>query len=409
LTESPSLKIAFAKGGILQLLHLQHSNDVLDHQGKEYAFVGFDELTHFERSQMWYMVSRMRTMSGVRAYMRCTTNPDPDSFVAELIAWWIDQETGLPVPERSGLLRWFIRRGDELMWADTREELLQFCIDGEQPLSLTFIHARLSDNPALEKADPGYRARLMALPEVERERLMGGNWKVRADGGRFIRREFFEDRYTLPPESLSIFGASDYGVSEAADGKNPDFTEHGIFGVGPDDRLYVLDWWYGQTTADVWIDAKLDMMAKWKPLTWFGEGGVIRKSVEPFLNKRMMERRVYCSIEWINHVSQRGQGSSKQGFADASKRAKAVRARSFQARAAQKRIVFPADAPWAGHVIDQCVGFPNGKDDAFDVMALINLVIDEMHPALSPTEVAKKQDRWAEKFKRGNDRDWRTA
>ena len=32
-----------------------------------------------------------------------------DSWVATLIAWWIDQETGYPIAERSGVVRWVAR------------------------------------------------------------------------------------------------------------------------------------------------------------------------------------------------------------------------------------------------------------------------------------------------------------
>lgn len=53
-------------------------------------------------------------MCGVNPYIRCTCNPDPDSFVAALVEWWIEQDPaspryGLPIPERDGVLRYFIR------------------------------------------------------------------------------------------------------------------------------------------------------------------------------------------------------------------------------------------------------------------------------------------------------------
>lgn len=392
MTESPNLVAEFKSGAKVQFLHLQHANDVYDHQGKQYALIGFDELTHFEASQFWYLVSRMRSMSGVKPYMRATTNPDPDSFVRKLIAWWID-ENGFAIPERSGVLRWFLADGNALIWADTKAELLDRCTDGDEPMSLTFVSARLEDNPALLAKDPGYRARLKSLPEVERARLLGGNWDVRPEGGKYVSREMFTRRWVEPLPPLSIFMASDYAVSEPIDGREPDCTEHGVFGVSPDDDIYVLDWWSGQTKSDVWIESLLDKVAKWKPSCAFGEGGMIQKSIEPFLTKRMRERRIYCRTEWLSTATgQRGQGSSKQGYADASKRAKAVRGRAFQARASMGKVIFPANADWADRVLEQCVGFPNGKDDAFDVMAHMCLAIDQAHPALAlrpPIEIKR--------------------
>ena len=51
--------------------------------------------------------------------------------------------------------------------------------------SLTFIPARLDDNKVLTRADPQYRAILMSLPEVERERLLAGNWDVQVKRGDY--------------------------------------------------------------------------------------------------------------------------------------------------------------------------------------------------------------------------------
>lgn len=393
MVESPVLTVEFPAGALLQFLHLQHAKDVYDHQGKQYAYIGFDELTHFEASQFWYMVSRLRSISGVAPYMRATCNPDPDSFVAELIAWWIDQDTGYPIPERSGVLRYFVRIGDSLEWADDAASL-KARFPKLEPMSLTFIAAKLEDNKILTKSDPSYLAKLLSLPEVEQARLLGGNWKIRPGAGKFIKRDYFSRRWdSLPP--VHIYGASDYAVTplqdDDAEENDPDFTEHGIFGVDANDDLYVIDWWFGQEDPDVWIDKQIALIKKHKPLCWFGEGGVIRRAVEGVTKKRMMEKSAYCRREWINHGGTQAQGSSKQGFADRSKRAKAARARAFQARAAMGKIVFPRNAPWVEHVISNCVGFPSvKKDDAFDAMSIMCNVIDEAHPALAPAASARK-------------------
>lgn len=408
--ETPLLRVTFQSGATVQFQHMQHVDDVHSHQGKEYVLICFDELTHFEEYQFWYMVSRMRSMSGIRPYMRCTTNPDPDSFVRKLIDWWIGPD-GFPIKERSGVLRWFIRDGDALVWADTRMELIERFGVEREPMSLTFIAASLDDNPALTTADPGYKGRLLALPEVERARLLDGNWDIRPEAGKYIRAAYFAKRWSgkLPP--LNIYMASDYAVSEPEDGgKQPDYTEHGVFGVDPEDNLYVLDWWYGQTTSDVWIETLLDKWARWKPIVSFGEAGVIRKAIEPFLMKRIRERRIYCRMEWLpTSTGERGTGTSKQGYRDRSKRAKAIRGRAFQARAAMGKVIFPANAEWADRVISQCVGFPNGLDDAFDVMSHICLAIDQAHPAIvvPPTKAPRREGDY------GGNRDdtegWRVA
>jgi predicted phage terminase large subunit-like protein len=185
------LEWAFPSGAKLKFAHLQYDLDVHDWQGAQVPFIGFDQLEHFSASQFWYMFSRNRSTCGVHPYIRATVNPDADSWVAELIAWWIDQETGFPIESRSGVVRWFIRRNNELVWADSKEELTCDSPD-EEPKSLTFIPAKLSDNQILMQKDPGYLANLRALSFVDRERLLGGNWKIVATAGKIFNRAWFE-------------------------------------------------------------------------------------------------------------------------------------------------------------------------------------------------------------------------
>ena len=80
-------------GGKIKFGHLEYDSTVLDWQGAEIPLIVFDELTHFTQAQFFYMLSRNRSMCGVRPYVRATTNPDSDSWVATFIAWWIDQGT----------------------------------------------------------------------------------------------------------------------------------------------------------------------------------------------------------------------------------------------------------------------------------------------------------------------------
>ncbi|WP_240491317.1 terminase large subunit domain-containing protein [Pirellula sp. SH-Sr6A] len=157
------------------------------------CYLGFDELTHFTESQFFYMLSRNRSTCGIRPYVRATCNPEP-GWVADFLAWWIDQSTGLAIPERSGVVRYFIRGNDEkIYWGDTKEEIIEEFPEysPEDILSVTFILATLDDNKILQKKDPGYKARLMSLSKIERDRLLGGNWKV-AEGaqinGEWIRK-----------------------------------------------------------------------------------------------------------------------------------------------------------------------------------------------------------------------------
>jgi predicted phage terminase large subunit-like protein len=236
------LEYRFPSGASIGFRHLQHEANKFDWQGAQVPFIGFDEVTHFTKSQFFYMMSRNRSMCGVRPYIRATCNPDADSWVAEFIAWWIDQDTGLPIPERAGVLRYFIRVNDTIVWADTPEEL-QDQVEGAQPKSVTFVPAKLTDNPALMAADPGYLANLMAMPSVDRARLLGGNWKIRPAAGLYFKREWVGELVDRVPENLRIVRYWDLAATEKTETNDPDWTEGVKLGQDPATKnYYLLDW-----------------------------------------------------------------------------------------------------------------------------------------------------------------------
>lgn len=228
----------FPAGSTVSFAHLEHDKTVLNWQGSQIPLICFDELTHFSAKQFWYMVSRNRSMCGVRPYIRATCNPDADSWVAEFISWWIDQETGLPITERAGVVRWFIRINDALIWADDPAEL-EAKHPGIPPKSATFIPAKLTDNAALMAADPGYMANLLALPKVERERLLGGNWKIRAAAGLLFKRSWVRV-VDAPPTDLRIVRGWDLAGTPKTEGNDPDWTAGTKIGVSRSTGRYIV-------------------------------------------------------------------------------------------------------------------------------------------------------------------------
>jgi predicted phage terminase large subunit-like protein len=235
-----NLSWQFQRGGKLVIGHLEHEGTVLDWQGAEVPLLLFDELTHFSKAQFFYMLSRNRSMCGVRPYVRATCNPDADSWVAEFIAWWIDQTTGLAIPERSGVIRWFIRQNDSIIWGDSREELLERYGSDELPKSVTFIAATIYDNKKLMEADPGYLANLKALPLVEQQRLLGGNWKIRPAAGLYFQRSWCEVVDAVPA-GLDIVRYWDLAATEKTENNDPDWTVGLKMGKDRAGLFYILD------------------------------------------------------------------------------------------------------------------------------------------------------------------------
>ncbi len=204
---------------------LEYDKDVFNWQGSQFSYLGLDELTHFSEYQAMYLLSRLRSSSGVPGYVRATCNPDYNSWVRTFIDWWIGDD-GLAIPERAGAIRWFIRLNDAIIWANSREELTaQY---GEVlPKSVTFIPSTIYDNRILMRQDPSYLSNLMALPRVERERLLGGNWNVRASAGNIFKREWFKEFIDREPTTgyVSKIRYWDRAATKPnPDNKDPDWT-----------------------------------------------------------------------------------------------------------------------------------------------------------------------------------------
>lgn len=242
----------FPSKAVVSFGHLQHDKNVHAWQGSQICLLGFDELTHFSQSQFFYMLSRNRSMCGVQPYVRATTNPDSTSWVRRFIDWWIDAETGFPIPERAGVLRYFVRINNELEWADSPKELARrFPALAEKmgdgfAKSVTFIPSTVYDNKHLLDADPSYLANLLALPLVEREQLLGGNWNVKREAGKFFNRAWFDVVSELPAtagQRVIDVRFWDFAATErkiASD--DPDFTAGVLIRHYPSLNLfYVLD------------------------------------------------------------------------------------------------------------------------------------------------------------------------
>lgn len=255
----------FPAGARVRMAHLEHENTVLNWHGSQLPQVIFDELTTFTAKQFWYMVSRLRSTCGVRPHVLASCNPDPDSWVADLIAWWIDQDDnsptfGLPIPERAGVIRYFARVGDDIVWGDDPGEVVadksvEKSVRRFQDVtkktwdecvhlvvkSLSFVPGKLEHNPALEGKDPTYRASLMALGRVERERLLEGNWKVRAYAGDYFKRSEVTMLDGPPSDVVRTVRRWDLAATEpSVKNADPDWTYGVKMGVRENGRYVVL-------------------------------------------------------------------------------------------------------------------------------------------------------------------------
>ena len=234
----------FMNGARVQFRHLQFAKDRFSWKGAQLAWIGFDQLEEFEEVQFWFLMSRLRALgSSFSPYVMATCNPKPDSWLSELLQWWWDPGSGYAIPKRAGVARYFVRRDNEIIWADQPAELLKK-FPQATPRSFTFVPSTLSDNPKLDLGHPEYRQTLEALPKVEREQLLNGNWKIRPDSGILFNRAWFP-LVDIRPKRLNLVRYWDKAASEN-DGK---FSAGVLMARDPKDRYFVLNVVRGQWSA----------------------------------------------------------------------------------------------------------------------------------------------------------------
>lgn len=341
----------------------------------------FDELTLFTRFQFFYMLTRNRSMCGVVPYIRATTNPDADSWVAKFIEWWIDQKTGYPIPERSGVIRYMIRKDEEIIWGDSPQELIERYSDvtKDDIKSVTFIAANIKDNQELLKKNPQYLANLKAQSLVERERLLHGNWKIRKSSGLYFKREQVTMLPVLPTDVIAWCRRWDLAATEPnVDNPNPDATAGVLIGKRLNGRYIVAD--------------------------------VIRKQVKAFevrntvKNTAAADKAKYGRVKIIIPQDP-GQAGKEQypsyasmlaGYIVAPEREtndKITRAEPFAAQW-QAGNVDVLIASWNEAYFNELESFPGGHDDQVDASAGSFNNLQTGIPASTPSEVPAGQSYW---------------
>lgn len=194
--------------------------------------------------------------------------------------------------------------------------------------------------------------------------------------GDYFKAEWLRPVDKLPPSrNLRVYGGSDYAVT--ADGG--DYTVHAVVGLDADGRMYLVDLWRKQATADVWIEAFCDLALAWKPMSWAEEQGQIVSGIGPFLDRRIRERGTFVVRE---RFAARGD--------------KAVRAQSMRGRMALDGLYVPAAAPWLADFRAELLSFPAGRhDDQVDAIGLVGQLLDKMVPPSKPKPpTSSVRDRW---------------
>ena len=172
----------FKNGSIIDFGYCAAESDVYQYQSAEYDVIRFDELTHFTENQYVYLISRVRGANSYPKQIKSSTNPGGVGH-GWVKARFVD-------PSVAG--KSFV---------------------GEDGLERIFLPSLLDDNKFLSEGDPGYRERLLALPEREKKALLYGDWNI-FDGQYFS--EFSRQRHVIAPFEIPYhwrrYRTVDYGL-----------------------------------------------------------------------------------------------------------------------------------------------------------------------------------------------------
>lgn len=239
------MKLTFPSGASLQFSHYENEQAKEKFKGLQADYIAFDEMTEFTEEMVVYLRSRNRNAQAEQHHKAClvgATNPHCDSFLKNWLWWWLDPETGIPDPDKRGVVRYFVKQRDgSLDWYATREEaeIVYGTEEDSGITSMCVIGSTVYDNPYISKA---YIGKLKEQSRVEQDRLLYGSWTAREESAGYFKQEWLGDSLKLPDGRATTSVRSwDLAASKPSEVyPNPDWTA-GVKMTKNKDKRYVIE------------------------------------------------------------------------------------------------------------------------------------------------------------------------
>lgn len=218
-------KIVFPSGAEISFSHYENDTAAKKYQGIQISNIFYDEVTHADNEeQLWWLWSRLRSDAKNVHSMWWSCNPDNASWVLKYAMWYLYPEghelAGRPDPAKNGVIRYLLRINGDLVWGDTAQELKDKYGEDKEPISFQGLFGTIDDNPPLLRSNKLYKSNLEALPRLDRERLLHGNWFARPENSTYFDRSTVEELLQPPPSSdfTRIVRAYDFAGTLPHDG-----------------------------------------------------------------------------------------------------------------------------------------------------------------------------------------------
>ena len=189
---SQKRKMVFVNGSTIYFNYLESEKDLLQHQGVEYDFIGFDEAGNHNESHLNVLYACLRTKrSDYRTKWRVNSNP-----------------IGIG---KGYLVRRFVKGKTPFAIYYTPETM---SLPVEKRRTMCFIPAKMGDNPHLLEKNPAYYEQLKLLPPEMQKALIYGDYESRSGAvfSTFNEKIHVEWEDYIPKPDDQLFISYDHGT-----------------------------------------------------------------------------------------------------------------------------------------------------------------------------------------------------
>lgn len=166
-------------GRNVKVAGVEHLSDMHKYKGRARDHIVFDEASDFLEEQVRFILGWLRTdRKDVKPQALLTFNPPttPEGeWIVKFFAPWIDPDY-IGIKALDGELRWFARINDKDIEVADSTPIANGDLPPIIPLSRTFFHAFVEDNPIYMAT--GYDRQLESLPEPLRSQLRWGKFGI---------------------------------------------------------------------------------------------------------------------------------------------------------------------------------------------------------------------------------------
>ena len=173
---------------------------------------------------------------------------------------------------------------------------------------------------------------------------------------------------------LTYYAGWDFAVSQE---QKRDYTVGSVWGVDQEGWNYKVDIRRGRWDTLEIVDEMFNVEKAYSPQTHFVEKGTIEKSILPFLNVEMKNRKRYIDLTALTSTTQ-----------------KEVRAKPLQGITKQKHLIVDKELPEWPEMEEEYVRFPKGQhDDIVDSDSIIARGMQDIIPPDTDEEIYEDEMR----------------